>query len=64
MNLIDQIAQQTSLLPREAQIEVLDFVGYLVSKYAAEAPSEDEAWDQVSARELREAGAPAPTRSR
>jgi hypothetical protein len=50
MNLIDQIAEQVASLPREAQEEVLDFVGYLVRKYASDAPTEEEAWDEVSDR--------------
>ncbi len=54
MNLIDEIASQAGLLPKEAQKEVLDFVGYLVNKYAAESPSEDQAWDQVVSREQQE----------
>ena len=53
MNLIEQIAEQARSLPPEAQAQVLDFVGYLVRKYAAEAPNEEEAWDQAAAHEAR-----------
>jgi len=55
MNLVDQIAEQASMLPREAQIQVLDFVGYLVGKYTPKSLSEDEAWEQLSAQQAREA---------
>lgn len=51
MNLIDQINRQLSSLPKEAQVEVLDFVGYLASKYRTAAPTEDEAWDQFAAHD-------------
>jgi len=63
MNLIDEISRQSALLSRENQRQVLDFVEYLVKKYAADAPTEDEAWDQVSGRGAVTAGAP-PTGSR
>lgn len=62
MNLIDQIARQAAMLPRDAQAQVLDFVEFLVKKYAADAPSEDEAWDQVAARELSPDGLQAESR--
>jgi hypothetical protein len=58
MNLIDQIVRQVSLLPKEAQVEVLDFVGYLASQYRSASPTEDEAWDQVSEREPRRQDSP------
>jgi hypothetical protein len=48
MNLIDQIARQAATLPRDVQTQVLDFVEYLVEKYAADTPTEDEAWDQAA----------------
>jgi hypothetical protein len=58
MNLIDEISRQAALLSRENQAQVLDFVEYLVKKYAADAPTEDEAWDQVSGRGPVGAGSP------
>ncbi len=58
MNLIDQIVRQVSLLPKEAQVEVLDFAGYLASQYLSTSPTEDEAWDQVSDREPQDEGSP------
>ena len=48
MNVSEQITRRLATLPRDAQTEVLDFVEFLVKKYAAEAPSEDEAWEQAS----------------
>lgn len=51
MNLIDAITSQLGLLPREAQQEVLDFVQYLVAKYDANAPSEEQAWDELATHE-------------
>jgi hypothetical protein len=63
MNLIDEISRQAALLSRENQMQVLDFVEYLVKKYTADAPTEDEAWDQVSGLGKMSAGAP-PTDSR
>jgi hypothetical protein len=51
MNLIDEICRLAALLSRENQAQVLDFVEYLVKKYAAEAPTEDEAWDQASGQD-------------
>jgi hypothetical protein len=51
MNLIDEITRQLGLLPREAQQEVLDFVQYLVGKYDANAPSEEQAWDELATHE-------------
>lgn len=48
MSIVDEIAGQANLLPREAQIEVLDFVGYLLTKYTPKAIDEDQAWDQVA----------------
>lgn len=53
MNLIDQINRQLGSLPKEAQAEVLDFVGYLASKYRTAAPTEDEAWDQVASHDIQ-----------
>ena len=51
MNLIEQITRELSSLPKEAQVEVLDFVGYLAHKYRTAAPTEDEAWDQLTAHD-------------
>lgn len=62
MNLIDQIALQASSLPKEAQKEVLDFVGYLVYKYSSLSPTEDQAWEQVSARQPPDGGSAKPPR--
>ena len=58
MNLIDEISRQAALLSRENQMQVLDFVEYLVKKYAADTPTEDEAWDQVSGRDTGAASSP------
>jgi hypothetical protein len=51
MNLIDEITRRLVLLPREAQQEVLDFVDYLVGKYDANSPSEEQAWDELATHE-------------
>lgn len=52
MNLIDEITTRLNLLPREAQQEVLDFADYLVGKYNASAPSEEQAWDELAMQEI------------
>jgi len=59
MSIADEIAVQANLLPREAQIEVLDFVGFLLTKYNSKSPSEEEAWEQA-APEAEEHPAPVP----
>lgn len=62
MNLLEQITHQAAMLPRDVQAQVLDFVEYLVKKYATDAPTEDEAWDQLSIREAQVGGAKPGTR--
>lgn len=43
MNIIEQISNETSQLPNEAQAEVLDFVRFLCSKHRRFAnPQNDE----------------------
>lgn len=61
MNLIEQITRQTALLPREAQMEVLDFVDFLVERYTPKSLSEDEAWDEAAHHQMQQS-APAKAR--
>ncbi len=48
MTLVEEISQVAKMLPPNAQVEVLDFAGYLLSKHAAAQPDEDTAWKAVS----------------